>query len=191
MLRPDGWLADRNVVKGESVYIVVPECGIDANAEVLNVEPCLEIAEGTGQVVTATYKHFNAQIIDVKIASEPAAIGSTPNHPFWSEDKQKFVRADELNLNERVRTLSGTSVVELITKRPGRHTVYNLEVKGEHVYHVGTGGVLVHNAVTARCDDVVEQLVNGTIRRTNKTGAGAARTPRHHIFSTSISNMVR
>ncbi|WP_197440331.1 hypothetical protein [Polystyrenella longa] len=55
-------------------------------------------------MITATYKHQNASIIDVKIASEPVALGSTPNHPFWSEDRQQFIRADELNLNERVRT---------------------------------------------------------------------------------------
>ncbi|WP_144993729.1 hypothetical protein [Polystyrenella longa] len=53
---------------------------------------------------------------------------------------------DELNLNERVRTLTGVSIVEQIRLRPGRHIVYNIEVKGEHAYHVGAGGVLVHNA---------------------------------------------
>ncbi|WP_197440408.1 polymorphic toxin-type HINT domain-containing protein [Polystyrenella longa] len=97
--------------------------------------------------MTATFRHSGKKVLDVKIASEAASIGATPNHPFWSEDRQEFVRADELNLYERVRTLTGVSIVEQIRLRPGWHIVYNIEVKGEHVYHVGAGGVLVHNAV--------------------------------------------
>ncbi|WP_231742671.1 polymorphic toxin-type HINT domain-containing protein [Polystyrenella longa] len=145
MLRPVEWIEEQSARVGHSIYISVPECGIDGDAEILDISFCPPIAPGDGEVITATYKHQNASIIDVKIASEPVALGSTPNHPFWSEDRQQFVRADELNLNERVRTLAGVSIVEQIRLRPGRHIVYNIEVKGEHVYHVGTGGVLVHN----------------------------------------------
>jgi hypothetical protein len=36
-----------------------------------------------------------------------------------------------------------------ITPRPGTHTVHNLEVHLDHVYHVAASGVLVHNAVPA------------------------------------------
>ena len=104
--------------------------GINGNAEILDIGPCPPIAPGDGEIITATYRHQNAEIFDVKIASEPVALGSTPNHPFWSEDRHKFVRADELNVNERVRTLTGVSIVEQIRQRPGRHIVYNIEVKG-------------------------------------------------------------
>ncbi|QDU82509.1 hypothetical protein Pla110_42670 [Polystyrenella longa] len=146
LLRPAEWLTLQDAETGKTIPLFIPELGIDSEAEVLNIEACPEIPSGPGRVVTATFRHSGKEVLDVKIASEAAAIGATPKHPFWSEDRQEFVRADELREGEEVVTLHGTSHVESITPRAGPHTVYNLEVQVDHVYHVGTGGVLVHNA---------------------------------------------
>jgi hypothetical protein len=76
-------------------------------------------------------------------------IGCTANHPFWSEDRQEFVEAGQLRPGERVRTrLDEIAHVVQVKPRPPTKWVYNLEVQGEHVYEVGPGGVLVHNACT-------------------------------------------
>jgi len=68
------------------------------------------------------------------------------NHPWWSEDRQKFVEASELKAGETLRTAAGklTQIVS-ITPRASAETVYNLEVNREHVYYVGESGLLVHN----------------------------------------------
>ena len=108
--------------------------------------PCPEIEAGTGEVVTGTFKHSSGDILDIQIESEPKPIGTTGNHPWWSEERQKFVEASELKPGETLRTASGklTQIIS-ITPRANAETVYNLEVNREHVYYVGENGLLVHN----------------------------------------------
>jgi hypothetical protein len=88
-------------------------------------------------------------VIDLWVEGLDEPIGCTPNHPFWSEDRQDFVPAAELQLGERLRHRDGTSRVTAATPRAGKHRVYNLEVHGEHVYRVSGSGVLVHNTKPA------------------------------------------
>ena len=145
MLRPVSWLAERSVQVGGQVEINVPECGIEGMADVLDVQPCPEITQGPGRVVTATFHHQSASTIDVEIQGLDQTIGTTPNHPFWSETKSGFVRADQLVPGDEVRTIDGTAFVASITPRGPPEPVYNLEVQFEHVYRVGEAGVLVHN----------------------------------------------
>ena len=87
--------------------IAVPECGIDGRAEILAIEPCPPISSGPGHVVTGTFRHQSAAVVDVHVSGLAAPIGTTANHPFWSEDRQTFVRADALLPGERLRTLTG------------------------------------------------------------------------------------
>ena len=98
-------------------------------------------------------------MIDVHVEGLAKPIGSTPNPPFWSEDKQDFVRADELKVGEKLRQADGSlaSVVRLIP-RAGTHDVFNLEVQVDHTYHVSASGVLVHNG-TPDCDNIVYRLL--------------------------------
>ncbi len=108
------------------------------------------------------------------IAGESDAIGTTPNHPFWSHDKQKFIRADELTPGERLRKADGTlTTVTQITPRAGANTVYNLEIQLNHTYHVGKTGVLVHNGNT--CPELLDPKLirfsqNSIGRRTGLKG---------------------
>jgi hypothetical protein len=145
LLRPVDWLEAQNAQVGGTVEINVPECGIEGAAEVLSIGPCPEIAEGPGQVVTGTFRHHSAAIVDVHVAGQSEPIGATANHPFWSEDRQTFLRADELQPGETLRTLTGPAQVIQAVPHPTPEPVYNLEVHGEHVYLVTADGVLVHN----------------------------------------------
>ena len=82
------------------------------------------------------------------------------NHPLWSEDRREFVPACDLRNGELLRTSAGTFTTVVGTVwRPGLHDVCNLQVDSEHIYHVGTTGVLVHNScnttVIGRMDDLV------------------------------------
>jgi hypothetical protein len=73
-------------------------------------------------------------------------IGVTGNHPIWSEDRHDYIAAMDLRVGERLKNLSGDTVwVQQKLPRPGPTPVYNLEVQDEHVYYVGTNGVLAHN----------------------------------------------
>ncbi len=130
---------------GGTVFISVPECGIDGNAEVLAIDPCPEIPSGAGRVVTGTFRQQASSTITLTIAGQSEPIECTGNHPFWSEDRQSFVRADSLQPNETLRTATGLTTVESWTADLSPTPVYNIEVHGAHVYHVGTSGVVVHN----------------------------------------------
>jgi hypothetical protein len=145
MLRPVSWLEERGVHPGGRVDVEVPECGISGLADVLEVLPCPAITPSQGRVVTATFHHQAAQTIDVAVEGLDGPIGSTPNHPFWSETQGEFVRADRLRPGDEVRTLHGTARVTSVTPRGPPEPVYNLEVQCEHVYRVAGVGVLVHN----------------------------------------------
>ena len=102
---------DPATLVGETIHVSVPECGINGDAHVLSIGGCPQISPRPGpefQVVTATFEHHAARVLDLSIDGVGTPIGSTPNHPFWSEDRQEFVRADELVVGERLRQSDGS-----------------------------------------------------------------------------------
>ncbi len=161
LLRPLTWLNEQQAEVGGTVFISVPECGIDGNAQVLAIEPCPEILPGDGRVITGTFRHQVSASISLSIAGQQEPILCTGNHPFWSEDRHDFVRADSLKPNETLRTTSGSTTVTSLTHIPGSTAVYNLEIHGTHVYHVGSSGVLVHNQDPLNCLKLASQAAAG------------------------------
>ncbi|MBL8892500.1 MAG: hypothetical protein JNL67_21165 [Planctomycetaceae bacterium] len=154
---------DGDEVLGLVVELDLPELGISGPAWIVDLEPAPLVPAGPGQVVTATFKHASANVLDLvltntpptNLSSPPSALSSSPtdsigvtaNHPFWSVDRAEFVQAGELQIGERLQTLSGDiHWVQQKLPRPGPEAVYNLEVHDEHVYYVGKEGVLAHNA---------------------------------------------
>ena len=117
--------------------------------------------------------------ISLRIASQAEPILCTGNHPFWSENRQDFIRADSLQPHETLRTSTGTTTVTGLIHTQGVTPVFNLEIHGLHVYHVGTAGVLVHNGVGDDCLDA-EEFFNPEFR--TKTNAPAEAFPKD--FST-------
>lgn len=131
--------------------------GLTGEAIVTNIQSAPAVRSGNGRVVTATFKHSSGDCINLALSSDGTAetIGTTSNHPFWSVDRQDYVQAGSLQLDERVQTYSGDTK-RVISKlaRPGPEPVYNLEVHGEHVYYVGQRGILVHNTQGYKTDAV-------------------------------------
>jgi hypothetical protein len=161
LLRPLQWLNDQQAEVGGTVFISVPECGIDGHANVLAIDPCPPIEPAGdlgGRIITGTFRHQVSASISLSIAGQAEPILCTGNHPFWSEDRHDFVRADSLQPNETLRTTSGSTIVTSLTHIPGSTPVYNLEIHGTHVYHVGTSGVLVHNGDPEDCIKFAERL---------------------------------
>ena len=156
MLRPLSWMEERGVREGGTTHIAVPECGIDGEAEVLAVGPCPPVRECPPgyATVTATFRHAAANVLDLAIEGESRPLGTTGNHPVWSEDRREFVRADTLTVGERLLNEAGETVrVTAASPRGPPEPVFNLEVHGQHVYRVGDGGLLVHNG--GPCDDII------------------------------------
>ena len=146
LLRPDSWLEKNNAKVGGNVYIAVPECGIDGNAKVTNIEACPPIAGGPGQAVIGTFHHHSATVYDLVVEGQDQSIGVTGNHPIWSADRQDYIPAAELSIGERLLAFNGTPRVKSLIPRGPPQPVYNLEVLNHHTYHVTKQGLLVHNA---------------------------------------------
>ncbi|HET6881835.1 MAG TPA: polymorphic toxin-type HINT domain-containing protein [Pirellulales bacterium] len=131
------------------VEIELPEMGMSGEAEVLSVDPCPEIEPGEGSVVTGTFAHESeGNLLNVFFEECAEPLGVTDKHPFLSLDRGDFVSAGELRVGELLsRPEDGTAArVALLERRPADELVYNLQVNGHHVYHVGPLAVLVHNA---------------------------------------------
>jgi hypothetical protein len=163
LLRPRDWLEsfegsesilefEAQTDTGESeggicVWLDIPEMGTVGWAQLLSINEDFEIKSGTGNVVTGKFIHTSNNVIDLKVEGQDVPIGCTDNHPFWSVDRQDYIKAGELRKGEKVLLYSGeTKRVEQKLPRPGPELVYNIEVFGEHVYHVTKNGILVHNA---------------------------------------------
>jgi hypothetical protein len=97
--------------------------------------------------VVGQVKHTTYEIIHFRWAGQEVRV--TPGHVVWSEDRQWWIRAQELQPGELVR-VAGNFVAPV--EGPGRVKtgpveVYGVEVEYFHNYFVGTGpdAMLVHN----------------------------------------------
>jgi hypothetical protein len=182
LLRPKDWLNEdfARIVELESepdengmttqeevifVWLELPEMGTVGWAELLGVVEFDQFTSSKGNLVTGTFCHLAPETIDLVI-EDVDPIGCTPNHPFWSVDRQDYISAGELVPNERVLLYNGdTKRVINKLSRPGPEFVYNLEVFGEHVYHVTTDGVLVHNNCTTHLHHSLPKFLGGFIKQ--------------------------
>ncbi len=151
LIRSVDWIETHNAKVGGEIFLDLPHIGARGFARVVAIESCPPLGQGAGRLVTGTFRHTSGEVYDVKLASETKPIGVTATHPFWSVDRNAWVSAIDLEIGEKLKTLSGTTVVERRTKREEPETVYNIEVEGDHVFRVGESGVLVHNASAPCC----------------------------------------
>ncbi len=146
MARPVTWIEQAQRDRAGRLWLELSELGIADWATVVSIDECPAQIEGEGRLVTGRFEHSSAEVLNLYVEGEPDPIGTTASHPFWSQDRQAFVSAESLTTTERLRLENGrTAAVTRIEQLPGTQSVYNLEVDGEHVYHVGLNGVLVHN----------------------------------------------
>ena len=160
LARPVAWVEAAGRDDHGRLWLEFKELGIANWANVLAIEPCPEAAVGEGRLVTGKFEHSSAEVIDLFVDGVSEPIGTTSNHPFWSEDRRDFVQAGKLRIGEHLRLRDGsTPVVTAAVSRSQSVPVFNLEVDGEHVYYVSTSGVLVHNT----CDEeYVKKWYHGT-----------------------------
>jgi len=146
LLRPRAWLAANAATLGATIHLDLEEMGASGPARVVHIGPAPPLEAGPGQIVTGTFAHSAANVINLYVEGLDEPIGTTASHPFWCEDRQAFVPAGDLKSGERLRTQDG-QLLDLTASRPrAAAAVFNLEVNTEHVYYVGIHGLLVHNS---------------------------------------------
>jgi RHS repeat-associated protein len=141
------------------------------------------------QPVMRTFVRHPEELLALSITANGSTseITTTPGHPFWSVDRNAWVKAGELKLGERLSLADrGTATVAAteVLQKPFRSafTTYNFEVAGWHSYFVALEGaresVWVHNTSVAVLKAIrrhAERLVKGKVR----TSGFSAQTQRH------------
>ncbi len=152
-LQSSEWITRHEARVGATVPIPIDlvEMGLpaDLRAKVLAIERCPAIDSGAGRVVLTTVNHLNRDAYQITVEN---ADGSrevsrpTGLHKFYRQTDGQWISARELQPGDKLRDVNGHAIsVISVQHLPGVHRVYNLTVEGEHVYHVSTLGLLVHN----------------------------------------------
>jgi hypothetical protein len=111
---------------GSRLRLAIPELRLNGYADILAIEACPEIADGPGEVVTATYQTDRAAVVDLRFAGSSRPIGTTAGHPFWRITRQDFVDAGDLEIGETVVALDGQHFrLTSITPRAGSSAQQN------------------------------------------------------------------
>lgn len=99
--------------------------------------------------VSAVYKREVKELVNITVNGEN--ITATLEHPFYSFDRDGWIKAGELSSKEGLVDFDRKRV-EIDTKDSFEAdvTVYNLTVENSHTYYVGTSEVLVHNTCDAQ-----------------------------------------
>ncbi len=145
LLRPREWVVSHNAYADTTIHLDLEEMGASGPARVVSIGRAPPIAKGSGEVITGTFSHSAGNVINLYVDGLDQPIGTTDNHPFWSEDRQTFIPAGDLKTGERLRTENGNILAVASTSPRAADSVFNLEVNTEHVYFVGPSGFLVHN----------------------------------------------
>ncbi len=151
MIRPAAFWHRAGAFAGGQIMLTFAELEISNLAKIHSLEPTPPIAIGEGNVVTARMTTRQThQLVRVQFSDQTTLIG-TPAHPIWSVSEQDWVDLEELDEGDLVLGESGPLEVVSTELIETLEPVYNLEVYGEHVYHVENSGILVHNGRGGRC----------------------------------------
>lgn len=128
--------------------------------QVLSSDPATG-ATGARRVDGTIYTPDDRDFTDlvVQTGAKAGTLTATDHHPFWSENRQNWVDAADLQVGDQVRTASGTTAtVSDVRHRTTLQAAYNLSVSDLHTYYVLAGpvSVLVHN--TGLCGEKIDSV---------------------------------
>jgi RHS repeat-associated protein len=145
LLRSREWVIANGAIPGRRIDFVLPEMGLQGPADVVGIDECPSIRVGPGRLVLATVTHLNGFVLALRLAGCCEVLHPTGQHLLFSEDQHDWVAAAMLKSGEKLRRAGGSAIVESITRVPGIHRVFNLEVQTDHCYFVGPMLLLSHN----------------------------------------------
>ena len=105
--------------------------------------------------VVETYVKEKHTIVYLKVNNE--TIETTNEHPFWVEEENAFVKAEDLEVGDTLRLRDGETVtLEGIESKTSEDItkVYNFQVADWHTYYVTDMDILVHNNCMGLADSV-------------------------------------
>ncbi|MFJ7159814.1 polymorphic toxin-type HINT domain-containing protein [Streptomyces sp. NPDC101118] len=105
---------------------------------------------GPRRVEDTIYTPDDRDFTDIELRGDTptTALTSTDHHPYWVENRKRWIDAVDLAVGDALRTPVGTTVqIGKVTHWKGLQPAYNLTVNDLHTYFVlaGSTPVLVHN----------------------------------------------
>jgi len=146
LLRSLKWIREVGAAPGRWIEMSLPEMGLTGLAKVAAITACPKIKADPGRVVLMTVTHLDQGVMEVEFAGLKKALEPTASHPLFSEDRNDWVAAGQLRVDERIRTKIGTARIEAIRWKSGEYRVYNIEVEQDHAYFVSEIELLSHKA---------------------------------------------
>ena len=119
--------------------------------------------------VVETYVKEKHTIVYLKVNNE--TIETTNEHPFWVEEENAFVKAEDLEVGDTLRLRDGETVtLEGIESKTSEDItkVYNFQVADWHTYYVTDMDILVHNNCISPADGSKTNVFD-TVEYGNKT----------------------
>jgi hypothetical protein len=104
--------------------------GLKGWATIERVSACPPLKPGAGRVMLSTYESLSASVLRLTFHGG-AAVECTAGHPFYSEDRQKYIAAWELAPGDRVRTQRGTVALRERHETGRWATVFNAQVEAK------------------------------------------------------------
>ncbi|MCX4546353.1 polymorphic toxin-type HINT domain-containing protein [Streptomyces sp. NBC_01565] len=101
-------------------------------------------------------REFTGITLDASVGG--GSLTATDHHPFWTQNREQWTLAADLNAGDTLRTPDGgTAQIQKVTHWKDLQPAYNLTVNELHTYYVlaGVTPVLVHNA---SCDFIPGEI---------------------------------
>jgi hypothetical protein len=124
--------------------------------KVRSVDPKTE--KSTVRMVAKVHVNHDSDLLDLTVVrnGHRAVMHTTARHPFWSQSRKAWVRADQLGTTDELKTdrlktdKTGVVRVARVVAVPGDEARWDLTVATDHDYYVvaDTTAVLVHNCGT-------------------------------------------
>ncbi|WP_010582417.1 Hint domain-containing protein [Schlesneria paludicola] len=152
LLRPRNWVASSHLEIGSVFKVFSTELELNGIAEITTISPCPPLSTGDGEVVTGRFVTRRADET-VRITFETGdTLEGSKSHPIWSPAIKDWVPMEEWAAGDAVLGREGWITVTSVEARNESLPLYNIEVRGEHVYEVTQAGILVHNAIPCTVD---------------------------------------
>jgi hypothetical protein len=153
--------------------------------KVRSVDPKTE--KSTVRMVAKVHVNHDSDLLDLTVVrnGHRAVMHTTARHPFWSQSRKAWVRADQLGTTDELKTdrlktdKTGVVRVARVVAVPGDEARWDLTVATDHDYYVVSGqfSVLVHNnndCGTGEAADLVVARV-GFVARPGRGGLPGGR----------------
>jgi len=95
LLRDPDWFRLHQPEVGETLWLDMPEMGVEGEALVEAIDEAPEIETGSGRVITATFAHSTGECLEFDIEGESTPLLVTGGHPLWRETAAEANLEDE------------------------------------------------------------------------------------------------